>query len=63
MFFFKQLLGLATALHAFFHFARHQKSHIGSQSRLRETELNIVRVTKSKLKSERQSFMYNISQI
>ena len=45
------LSGLATALCAFFYyFGKDQKSHSGIQSRLRETEMNVVKVTKSELK-------------
>ena len=44
---------LATALCVFFYyFRKDQKSHSGSQSCLRETEMNVVKVTKSELKSE-----------
>ena len=42
---------------------QYQKRHSGSQSRLQETELNVARATKSELKSEWQSLVYNISQI
>ena len=48
---------LGTSNCAFFHFfflGRYQKRHSGSQSRLQETELHVVRATKSKLKSERR---------
>ena len=55
---------LATALCVFFYyFRKDQKSHSGSQSCLRETEMNVVKVTKSELKSEWQSLMHNIGQI